>query len=66
MRTLTIAYETSPAAGALQWLAAEQTASGKAYLFSQGEAILTRTWIPTQDSPGIRQSYEARIAHPRT
>ncbi len=64
VRTLTIAYETSPAAGALQWLTAQQTASGKAYLFSQGEAILTRTWIPTQDSPGIRQSYEARIIAP--
>jgi leukotriene-A4 hydrolase len=28
------------------------------YLFSQGQAILTRTWVPTQDSPGIRQTYE--------
>ena len=63
-RTLTIAYETSPNAGALQWLTAQQTASGKPYLFSQGESILTRTWIPTQDSPGIRQSYEARVVVP--
>ncbi len=65
VRTLTIGYETSPGAGALQWLSAQQTASGKPYLFSQGESILTRTWIPTQDSPGIRQSYEARIVVPR-
>lgn len=64
VRTLTIAYETSPSAGALGWLTAQQTASGKPYLFSQGESILTRTWIPTQDSPGIRQSYEARIVVP--
>src|SRR5262249_49180702 len=40
VRTLTIAYETPPDAGALQWLEAAQTASGKPYLFSQGEAIL--------------------------
>src|SRR5690606_2458298 len=26
--------------------------------------ILTRTWVPTQDSPGIRQTYEARIVAP--
>jgi aminopeptidase N len=63
-RTLTIAYETSPEAGALQWLSAQQTASGKAYLFSQGESILTRSWAPTQDSPQIRQTYEARIVVP--
>lgn len=64
VRTLTIAYETSPDAGALQWLGAQQTASGKPYLFSQGESILTRSWVPTQDSPGIRQSWEARIVVP--
>ena len=34
------------------------------YLFSQGQAILNRTWIPTQDSPGIRQTWEARITAP--
>jgi leukotriene-A4 hydrolase len=59
-------YRTTPASAALQWLAPEQTA-GKAhpYLFSQGQAILTRTWIPTQDSPGIRQTYRARVVVPR-
>ena len=61
----TIAYRTSPASAALQWLAPEQTAGGKLpYLFSQGQAILTRSWIPTQDSPGLRQTYDARIVVP--
>jgi leukotriene-A4 hydrolase len=60
-----IDYATQPGAAALQWLAPEQTAGKKhPYLFSQGQAILTRTWIPTQDSPGIRQTYEARITVP--
>lgn len=63
-RQITIAYETSPDAGALGWMTPAQTASGKPFLFSQGEAIYTRTWVPTQDSPGIRQTYEARIVAP--
>jgi leukotriene-A4 hydrolase len=65
-KRIRIAYASSPDAKALQWLTPVQTA-GKAqpYLFNQGEAILNRSWIPTQDSPGIRQSWEARIAVPR-
>jgi leukotriene-A4 hydrolase len=64
-RHVVIHYKTSPTAAALQWLAPAQTAGGKLpYLFSQGEAIQTRTWIPTQDSPGIRQTWSARIVAP--
>jgi leukotriene-A4 hydrolase len=60
-----IDYSTRPEAAALQWLTPQQTAGGQLpYLFSQGQAILTRTWIPTQDSPGIRQTYSARITVP--
>ena len=63
--TVVVRYRTSPSAEALQWLAPAQTAGGAhPYLFSQGQAILTRTWIPTQDSPGIRQTYRARIVVP--
>ena len=63
---IVITYRTSPDADALQWLSPSQTAGKKQpYLYSQGQAILTRTWIPTQDSPGIRQTYSARITVPR-
>jgi leukotriene-A4 hydrolase len=64
-RKIVVHYASSPDAAALQWLTPEQTAGKQhPYLFSQGEAILTRTWIPTQDSPGIRQTYAARITVP--
>jgi hypothetical protein len=64
-RRIVVAYSTRPDAAALQWLTPSQTAGGqKPYLFSQGQAILTRTWVPTQDSPGIRQTYDARIVAP--
>jgi aminopeptidase N len=65
-RDIAITYRTSPESDALQWLSPEQTAGRRQpFLYSQGQAILTRTWIPTQDSPGIRQTYEARIVVPR-
>ena len=61
-----VRYETSPDAAALQWLEPSQTVGGEQpYLFTQGQAILTRTWIPTQDGPGFRQTYSARIVVPR-
>lgn len=63
-RQIEIEYESAPNARALQWLEPAQTASGKRFLFSQGQSINNRTWIPTQDSPGIRQTYDARIVVP--
>ena len=64
-RRIVIAYATRPDAAALQWLTPAQTAGGQQpYMFSQGQAILTRTWVPTQDSPGIRQTWDARIVAP--
>lgn len=63
-REIEIEYESGPNASALQWLEPAQTASNKQFLFSQGQSILNRTWIPTQDSPGIRQTYDARIVAP--
>lgn len=64
-RKIVVTYKTRPGAEALQWLAPEQTAGGAhPYLFSQGQPTLNRSWIPTQDSPGIRQTWEARITAP--
>lgn len=63
--TIVIAYETSPEAAAVQWLAPEQTSGKKLpFMFTQGESILTRTWVPTQDTPGQRQTYDATVHVP--
>jgi leukotriene-A4 hydrolase len=64
-KRLVIRYKSAPDAESLQWLTPEQTAGKRhPYLFSQGQAILNRSWIPTQDSPGIRQTWEAKIRVP--
>ncbi|KEO92107.1 aminopeptidase [Erythrobacter longus] len=62
---IVVEYVSAPEAEALQWLSPEQTAGGEhPFIFSQGQAINNRTWIPTQDSPGIRQTWEATISAP--
>ncbi len=64
-RAVTIGYRTSPGAAAVQWLAPEQTAGGvHPFLFTQSQAILARTWVPCQDSPAVRFTYEATIRVP--
>ena len=61
-----IFYKTSPQAAAIQWLTPQQTFGKKQpFLYTQGEANLTRSWIPIQDSPGIRFTYEADLEVPK-
>jgi leukotriene-A4 hydrolase len=44
---IVVRYRTRPGASALQWLAPELTAGKKLpYLFSQGQPINNRSWIP--------------------
>jgi len=64
--SISIEYETSEGAAALQFLDPEQTAGKKhPFLFTQSQAILARTWIPIQDSPGIRFTYDAEVSVPK-
>ncbi|MCB9058677.1 MAG: M1 family metallopeptidase [Calditrichae bacterium] len=57
-----ISYSTSPNAEALQWLEPQQTSSGTyPFLFTQSQSILARTWVPCQDTPDIRMTYNASV-----
>ena len=60
-----ITYRTSPSASGLQWLTPEQTADHLApFLYTQSQAIHARSWLPVQDSPGVRVTFDARVRAP--
>lgn len=64
-RTIHIHYHTSPEAEALQWLSPAQTAGKQQpFLFTQSQAILARSWVPCQDSPQVRFTYDAEVTVP--
>eukprot|EP00041_Stephanoeca_diplocostata_P023432 m.576719 g.576719 ORF g.576719 m.576719 type:complete len:604 (+) comp22287_c1_seq2:96-1907(+) len=61
-----IAYNTTPAGAAMQWLPPAQTA-GKVhpYLFTQCQAIHARSFLPCQDTPQVKVTYDAKITVPK-
>jgi len=65
VRYINIYYKTTPKSEALDWLLPSLT-EGKQhpFLYTQGQTILTRTWIPIQDSPSNRITYSATVKVP--
>ena len=60
-----IDYASSPEAFGLQWLDGEQTSSGRPFMFSQSQPHYARTWVPLQDTPAVRYTFDATIRGPR-
>ncbi|MFT4753717.1 MAG: leukotriene-A4 hydrolase [Salibacteraceae bacterium] len=64
-KSVSISYKSSPTASAVLWLNAQQTFGKKQpFMFTQSEAILARSWVPCQDSPGIKFTYNATVKVP--
>jgi leukotriene-A4 hydrolase len=62
---ITVAYATTKACCALQWLPPSQTAGRQhPYLFTQCQAIHARSLVPCQDSCGVKMTYKAAATVP--
>lgn len=58
-KEVTIRYKTGQDAAALLWVEGDSP-----FLFTQSQAILARSWVPCQDSPGNRITYTATVRVP--
>ncbi len=63
--TLQLRYHTGPDPSAIMWLEPAMTAGGEQpFMFTQSQAIHARSWVPLQDTPAVRFTYEAHIYTP--
>jgi aminopeptidase N len=61
-----IEYQTDPNSGALYWLEPAQTIGGiSPFLFTFAQPDRAREWIPLQDTPGVRTTYNATVRVPQ-
>ncbi|MEN1726908.1 MAG: M1 family metallopeptidase [Pseudomonadota bacterium] len=65
IRRVRVDYSSKPEAFGLQWLDANQTSSGQPFMFSQSQPHYARTWVPLQDTPAVRYTFDATVRAPR-
>jgi leukotriene-A4 hydrolase len=64
--SVNILYETDSTAQAIHWLSPEQTHDKlHNFMYTQGFSIQTRSWIPIQDRPDLRITWDAYVSVPR-
>lgn len=60
-----VRYHTAPDAKAVLWVDPSGTAGKRRpMLFTQSEPILGRTWVPLQDTPSVRFTYDVTVRVP--
>lgn len=59
-----VEYKTDPEAHGIQWMSAD-VAGGQPFVYTQGEAINARTYIPCQDTPSVKFTFSAEAAVPK-
>ena len=60
-----IAYATPPNPEAFLWLDASLTVGKRQpMLFTESQPTMARTWLPLQDTPGVRFTYDATVHVP--
>ena len=65
-KTVTIYYATTEKTEALDWLVPSQTANKTSpFMYTQGQSIFSRSWIPLQDTPELRITYAANVKVPK-